>query len=993
MRVFLNFRLLLVVLCCLGISTLLAGSAYSQDLQWAIANNGGNSVRGQLVDIDNAGNVYASGSFALAADFDPGTPIFTLTSQGSTDAYIQKLDAYGNFAWAKAIGGPDLVAVTALEEDGSGNIVVVGYFKSIVDLDPGPNTLMDTTLSQSEGFVVKLDGNGDLLWAAATQSSNNPNDIVECESMVLDAAGNIYVGGIFGGNIDFDPGTGTQTILNNGAVNAFVWKLTPGGNLTSVFMLGEAGNAQDIQIVVDDPGNIIVAGTFYDSVDVAPGPTVSMLYGQGLKDQFVTKLDPAGNHLWGASFGGTQDDRAYSIATGPSGEIVLSGTFQNMVDFDPGPGTVNRTTNGSHDIFTLKLDGNGNFQWVSTMGSVFPDAGRRVTVDTAGSVYTTGYYQGTTDFDPGPAVVSINSQGSDVFIQCLDVNGYFAWAHGINSPGGSVEEGEGIAVNDQGDLAVSGYFGASMDFDPGPGTYMLQHLASQDAFVSKWKASSCTGLYASIDSLRPISCTSPGLLEISGQGGSLPYTYTWLNYPAVTQPSLSLTNPGMESFLFTDSTGCSRSYSILIPGPVNNSGFDLRANMTCPAFRIGVTTQVSIDAFNSGCLPVNGNLQLVIPPMLDFQGAIPAPTQINGDTLLWSVTQFNYDSGHLTPIVFVQADSNAQLWQTACLGLSITYLQGDLDSTNNLANLCLPIINSYDPNDKQVLPQGECDPHYVTPDQRLSYTIRFQNTGNADAIDIYILDTLSTFLNLNTVRVIGQSHPGLITEVLPGNVLKFRFDNIYLPDSASDPQESQGYVMFESYPQTGLADGTVIENRVGIYFDTNAPIITNTVMNTVIGTIPSLDLSVSQVNDDLVAGEPGASYQWIDCGTGNPVTGATGQTFTPSGPGNYAVEVTASECSGTSDCFAYSLTGRSWPTLNQLSVFPNPNQGNFKVALASTKQSIRVEIFSLAGELVQTESVWDSDYLAVETQLPSGLYLLKVAADGAIAHALLRISR
>lgn len=987
MILFRKFRLLLSLIVFTGWAILPKGSLKAQDLEWAVANNGVNSVRGQVAEIDNAGNVYASGSFALTADFDPGTPILNLTSQGATDAYIQKLDANGNLAWAKAIGGPDVVNIHAMEVDGAGNVVVAGFFRTMVDFDPGPNTLMDSTNSQSEGFVVKLDANGNLLWAASTESTLSSNDYVQCHSMVLDAVGNIYVGGSYGGGIDFDPGPGTQIYTNMGGLNAFTWKLSPNGNLLSVIELGEIGHAIDVQIAIDDPGNLFFAGSFYDSLDVAPGPTTNFQYSEGLRDVFIAKVDPSGSFLWGGSFGGVQDDQVYSIASGPMGEIVLTGKFRNLVDFDPGPGITSRSTNGGADIYTLKLDGNGNFQWASTMGSVSPDQGVGVAIDTLGRVYTTGFYQGPTDFDPGPATVTINSNGADIFIQCLDANGYFSWANGLNSPGSAIESGEGLAVNEQGDLAVTGYFMGTMDFDPGPGTYMVQHQSVQDGFVSKWQANSCTGLFASIDSLAPISCTGPGLLQISGQGGTPPYSYAWSNHPTNTNPTLSLTTPGMESFIFTDSIGCSRTNSILIPGPSNTSAFDLLANMTCPAFRIGVTTQISIDAFNLGCQPVNGELQLILPPLLNYQGATPAPTQINGDTLIWSVNQFNYDSGHLTPIVSITPDSTAQLWQVGCLDLSITYLVGDLDSTNNLATLCLPIINSYDPNDKQVLPQGECDPNYITPDQRLTYSIRFQNTGNADAIDIYILDTLSPNLNPNTVRVLGQSHSGLITEMLPGNVLRFSFDNIYLPDSASDPLGSQGYVMFEVFPQSGLPDETVIENRVGIYFDANAPIITNTVMNTVITTIPSLDLTVTQFNDDLVAGETGAMYQWIDCTTGNPIPGATSQSFTPLSTGQYAVEVTSGGCTGTSDCYSYSLIGLENNRDRKVQIFPNPNQGTFHLNWGITESEVKVEIRSIQGKLVGKKNFRDQDSGQLKLDLPDGVYFARLQI-GETAHFL-----
>jgi|TARA_R110000782_G_scaffold270485_1_gene371941 hypothetical protein len=115
--------------------------------------------------------------------------------------------------------------------------------------------------------------------------------------------------------------------------------------------------------------------------------------------------------------------------------------------------------------------------------------------------------------------------------------------------------------------------------------------------------------------------------------------------------------------------------------------------------------------------------------------------------------------------------------------------------------------------------------------------IRFQNTGNTEAINIHIIDSISNNLDITTSRVIGSSHP-MYTEVLQTNVLKFNFDSIILPDSSSNQIKSSGYVIFEIYPQSGVSNGTIVENKSEIYFDFNPPVITNSVMNTLIDVIP-----------------------------------------------------------------------------------------------------------------------------------------------------------
>jgi uncharacterized repeat protein (TIGR01451 family) len=141
-------------------------------------------------------------------------------------------------------------------------------------------------------------------------------------------------------------------------------------------------------------------------------------------------------------------------------------------------------------------------------------------------------------------------------------------------------------------------------------------------------------------------------------------------------------------------------------------------------------------------------------------------------------------------------------------------------------------VGAFDPNDKQVYPQGTGEEGYILADQDLLYTIRFQNTGTAPAVNVYILDEIDTDLQLGSLEVLESSHP-MFTEVLDNNTVKFRFDNIMLPDSTNNEPESHGFVTYRISMQPGLQPGEEITNTAGIYFDFNAPIITNTVLNTI----------------------------------------------------------------------------------------------------------------------------------------------------------------
>lgn len=142
-------------------------------------------------------------------------------------------------------------------------------------------------------------------------------------------------------------------------------------------------------------------------------------------------------------------------------------------------------------------------------------------------------------------------------------------------------------------------------------------------------------------------------------------------------------------------------------------------------------------------------------------------------------------------------------------------------------SLCSRVVASYDPNKKYVLPEGAGTEHLIDTSTELEYTITFQNTGNYKAYSIRIIDTLAPYLDFASIRAGISSHQYEMT-FLTKNVVEFMFNNINLPDSATDAEGSQGYVKFKIKQKQNNDLGTVINNNAAIYFDYNEPIITNT---------------------------------------------------------------------------------------------------------------------------------------------------------------------
>ncbi len=256
-------------------------------------------------------------------------------------------------------------------------------------------------------------------------------------------------------------------------------------NLEWVKSMGGTENETAFSIVVDQTGNALTTGSFNGTADFDPGSGVYNLTSTSLSDIFISKLDSNGSFVWAKQIAGTMNEISFSIATDLVGNVYILARFEGTIDCDPGVGIFNLTAIGSSDIFILKLDINGNFNWAKSMGGGIDIFGSSITISNNGNVYSTGYFDGTSDFDPGPGVYNLTSSGlSDIFISKLDSNGSFIWAKNIG--GTSHSHGNFITTDNFENLYVTGDFYGTTDFDPGQGTYNLTANGLNDIFVLKF---------------------------------------------------------------------------------------------------------------------------------------------------------------------------------------------------------------------------------------------------------------------------------------------------------------------------------------------------------------------------------------------------------------------------------------------------------------------------------------------------------------------------
>ena len=240
--------------------------------------------------LDSLGNVYATGDFIDTVDFDPGLGNYNLIGDYYGDAFICKLDAAGNFIWAKPFYGNGNEAGLTIALDASGNVYTSGVLNATADFDPGVGTynLSSAGIGNFDGYISKLNASGDFVWAKQLGGAVGSGLFIS--SIVLDADSNVYTIGNFSQTVDFDPGPLTYNLTSSGSYDVFISKLDNSGNFVSTLQFVGSGFNDGRSLAIDNEGNIFATGNFKATTDFDPQAGVFNLTSVGADDIFVIKL-------------------------------------------------------------------------------------------------------------------------------------------------------------------------------------------------------------------------------------------------------------------------------------------------------------------------------------------------------------------------------------------------------------------------------------------------------------------------------------------------------------------------------------------------------------------------------------------------------------------------------------------------------------------------------------------------------------------------------
>lgn len=664
---------------------------------WAKSIGGLLAQRGTAMKTDPGGNLFVTGYFYGATDFDPGTGTYNLsTSPGIWDAFILKLDPNGNFVWVKQIGTGSSGFTTShdLVLDDAGNIYLTGEYSNTQDFDPGNGIFNLTSSGGSNGYVLKLDVNGTFLWAGYIPGWGKTVDV--------DKAGDIYVGGGFTTASDFDQGPGifvlTPTYVNASGSqgDGFILKLNSGGLFIWVKQFSGTGRSQIERVKADCQGHLFASGSYLGDIDVDPGAAVVTFTGSNfMYASFFLKLTVGGNLIWA-------NPMAYSLTyfdLDRFGDLYLTGEFENSMDFDASSSTANLTSSGVNDIYITKYSAAGIFYWATKIGAGSFDSGHMVRVDSLDNIYLTGTFTHTVNLNPFVGVSNASSHGTlqDVFV--LKISQTLAPENLTASSDQSFCGSGATTLTVIGEDIVHWYTSPTSTTSIASGTnFVTPTLSSTTTYFidrQSCKVGPRLAVTITVNPLPILTAASSKTLvcvnnsaTLSASGAS---TYTWTHLtsnPAVITPTATkiYTVTGTDAntcvntatvmvvfsnyqvkTLFTYPKACAKTETII--SPVKQSGFDNGGSFSSGDLSVDAASgQINLSNLGLGTYVVN-----------------------------YSVTTQGCDGTGSDSINVVGPDLTVSSGQTIPLGSSITLTAGGASSYSWSPGSSLSCVNCSDP--------------------------------------------------------------------------------------------------------------------------------------------------------------------------------------------------------------------------------------------------------------------------------------------------------
>ena len=483
-----NFKKYFIVCSLIGFSF----QINAQEFSWggSFGGNGEDVIKEAHIDSD--GNVYTTGYFTDTTNFDINGS-FELTSNGFYDAFVQKTDSEGNFLWAKNFGSEMFEHGGAITTDDVGNVYITGNYEGTVNFDPEGSGFEITSAGAQDIFILKLDSNGDFVWAKSVGGA----DFEEALSIAYSPIGQVILSGFFYEPIDLDPGVDEFILTSEGLSDTFILRLDENGDFISAQQYGGTGIDLAIDMTVNAVGDLFITGYFTNAADMNPDAVEEHILtatGGGFAG-YVLHLNNAGEFVKaGLTHGGETFNNG--IAVDEMDNIYVSGYFTGTVNFnhDPNGTPINYTSATQYNGFVMKVDSFGNVAWAKHLECNDFLMGYDVAVTGEGNVVSAGYFTGTADFDPSSDEFSLTHQSSnatDAYLSILDAEGNFINAYQFG--GVNFMDANSVGVDSQNNIYTAAHFETSVDLNPLPDDELsVEAVDLRDNYIVKLQNGSLT---------------------------------------------------------------------------------------------------------------------------------------------------------------------------------------------------------------------------------------------------------------------------------------------------------------------------------------------------------------------------------------------------------------------------------------------------------------------------------------------------------------------
>lgn len=399
-------------------------------------------------------------------DADPGPCVEWHPDLGNSDIALAWYDKDGRFIRYYRLGGDGIENPVGAAMDSTGALIITGYFESTnIDWDPGPGTTILPGIAQ-RAMVAKYTSSGAFDWIEAYGVGDG---WAHGAKVAVDSSDDLYVvGDLYGELIDLDPTAGTNFFGSGDNYAGYLSRFESDGTYAWSRVWDNDANDTAWGVAIADDDDVVVGGVVSGTtVDLDPTGGTDPYTPGGPNDAYIARLSPAGAYRWGRAWGGASPQVVFDVDVQPSGNIVSSGRWYSTVDFDPGAGSDSRTSAGFSDCFISQFSGTGSWIKTATWGGTGFDDCAQISLTSDGSVYATGNYTNTVDFDPGPGTDTRTSGGffGNAFVMKLDSDLTFAWANTIDGPG----PGSGLALGTTNDDKPLAFLTVSATDDLHPG--------------------------------------------------------------------------------------------------------------------------------------------------------------------------------------------------------------------------------------------------------------------------------------------------------------------------------------------------------------------------------------------------------------------------------------------------------------------------------------------------------------------------------------------